>query len=189
MLETVKKLGEALVALLCVWPEGSCKVKGEWLFRKVQREAMEEREQKSPLWQGSTLAGMMLFCSGKGFPLTQTMVQPPCVVNHDASTVSVVLGIAHLPSCSLRKKKLKCIQRRLFQKESPVGFDFRERSFWHLDFVALHSSLTYLLRESRPWQQLWAVGRGAVASHTSALESWSECFCAQKLEPALSRKM
>lgn len=82
---------------------------------------MEEREQKSPLWQGSTLAGMMLFCSGKGFPLTQTMVQPPCVVNHDASTVSVVLGIAHLPSCSLRKKNLNVFKGGSSRKRAQLG--------------------------------------------------------------------
>lgn len=47
MLETAKKAGEAQIGLLCVWPDGSCKVKeGQRLFGKIQREAMGEREQK-----------------------------------------------------------------------------------------------------------------------------------------------
>lgn len=61
------------------------------IISKVQREAMGESEQKSPMWKGSTLARMMIFWAGKGFPLTLTLIQPPCAVNHDASTVSVCI--------------------------------------------------------------------------------------------------
>lgn len=90
---------------------------------------MGESEQKSPMWQGSTLAWMMLPWAGKGFPLTVTLAQPPCIVNHDASTVFVPIRNNTPLSLQSEKKKLKCIQRRLFQKESPFGFDFRGRSF------------------------------------------------------------
>lgn len=55
------------------------------------------------MWQGSTLAGMMLLWAGKGFPLTVTLLQPPCVMNHDASTVS--MGIKNNTPSSLQSEK------------------------------------------------------------------------------------
>lgn len=121
---------------------------------------MGENEQKFLVWQGSALAWMMLFWAGKGFPLTLTRAQPPCVMNHDASTVFV--GIRNNTPLSLQsdKKNLQCIQQRLFQKESPFGFDFRGRSFSAAILLPCTVTWQYLLRESK---QLWEVGRGSDA--------------------------
>lgn len=92
MLETAKKgwrsTGSPAVSVAWWKLQGQG---GRVMTSKVQREAMGESEQKSPMWKGSTLARMMIFWAGKGFPLTLTLIQPPCVVNHDASTVSVCI--------------------------------------------------------------------------------------------------
>lgn len=83
------------------------------------------------MWRGSTLAGMMLLWAGKGFLLTLTLLQPPCVVNHDASTVSV--GIRkkkkYLHPCSQRNKSLNIFTEGSSRKRALLDLTSEEGGF------------------------------------------------------------